>query len=292
MGAREVEEAVSLLTSHGIPHYAFPERAMAALDAMIRYRHWRETPEEPIPAFQVDRGPVASLFARYREENRLTLGDVEARSVLMSYGINVPRSELAATPAEAARAALRIGFPVVMKIASPDILHKSDIGGVMVNLKTPNEVAHNYLAMVTRARQRVPDAEIWGVSIQQMVPAGREIIIGMSRDPQFGPLLAFGLGGIYVELLKDVSFRIAPISEAEGRRMMGQLRSYQLLLGARGESPADTAAALDCLLRVSQLVRDFPEILEMDINPLVLRPAGQGATALDARLTLAPLPPR
>ena len=287
MGAKDVADGVSFLRCHGVPNYEFPERAMEALAAMVRYRQWLETPEPTIPSFDVDRATVSQLFSRYRQENRLSLGDVEARSVLLSYGISVPKAAVAATPAEAARIATDIGFPVVMKIASPDILHKSDVGGVMVGLNSAEEVSSNYLSMVSRVRSRVPDAEIWGVSIQQMVPKGREVIVGMSRDPQFGPMLMFGLGDIYVEILKDVSFRIAPIGDADARKMLSEIRTYQLLLGARGEPPADTNAAVDCILRVSQLVTDFPEILEMDINPLVLMPAGQGAIALDARLTLA-----
>lgn len=289
MGAKEVEEGISVLTANGIPNYSFPERAMESLCAMVRYRRWLETPELAPPTFMANKWSVSNILNRYRSENRLTLGEVEARQVLLDYGICVPRAELAGTPTDAGRAASRIGFPVVMKIASPDILHKSDVGGVMVGLKDAEEVERGFLSMVSRVRARVPDAEIWGVSIAQMVPKGREVIIGMSRDPQFGPLLMFGLGGIYVEILKDVSFRVAPINEAEARQMISEIRSYQLLLGARGEPPADIKAATECLLRVSQLVTDYPEIVELDINPLVLMPEGQGAIALDARMTLAAL---
>lgn len=287
MGAEDVKEAISILTARGIPNYSFPERAMEALHAMVRHRSWLDSPEPRFTTFAADLVAVSNLFRRFQNENRLTLGEVEARAVLMSYGIRVPKSELARTPAEAARAAKRIGFPVVMKIASPDVLHKSDVGGVLVGLKDPDQVSSSYLSMVSRVRSRVPGADILGASIQQMVPRGREVIIGLSRDPQFGPLLMFGLGGIYVEVLKDVSFRVAPIDEAAARAMMAEIKSYQLLLGARGEPPADLNAAVDVILRVSQLVTDFPEIVEMDINPLVLMPAGQGAIALDARLTLA-----
>jgi acetyl coenzyme A synthetase (ADP forming)-like protein len=289
MGAAEVKDALQILSASGIPNYAFPERAMEALSAMVKQQKWLETPDLPILRFNANKLAVANLFNRYREEGRLTLGETEARQVLTAYGIPIPSSARAATPADAARAAKEIGFPVVMKIASPDILHKSDVGGVMVGLKDEAEVERAYLDMMTKVRSRMPQAEIWGVHIAQMVPKGREVIIGMNRDPQFGPLLMFGLGGIYVEVLKDVSFRIAPIHERSARNMMAEIRAYQLLLGARGEAPADLQAATECILRVSQLVTDFPEILELDINPLVLMPEGNGAVALDARMTLAEL---
>lgn len=289
MGAAEVKEALEVLSANGIPNYPFPERAMESLSAMVRQKKWLDTPELPIPRFNANKLAVANLFNRYRKEGRLILGETEARQVLTAYGIPIPASAQAATPADAARTAQEIGFPVVMKIASPDILHKSDVGGVMVGLKDEGEVERAYLDMMTRVRARMPRAEIWGVNIAQMVPKGREVIIGMNRDPQFGPLLMFGLGGIYVEVLKDVSFRIAPIHERSARNMMAEIRSYQLLLGARGEPPADLQAATECILRVSQLVTDFPEILELDINPLVLMSEGDGAVALDARMTLAEL---
>ena len=287
MGAKEVAEGVAILSANNIPNYPFPERAMESLSAMVRYRRWLDSPTLTIPTFDVNRTAVANLFDRFRREGRLTLGEVEARTVLQAYGIRIPKGDLARNAADAAKLAKRIGFPVVMKIASPDILHKSDVGGVMVGLKDAAEVQHAYHTMMSQVRARMPQADIWGVNIAEMVPKGREVIVGMSRDPQFGPLLMFGLGGIYVEVLKDVSFRVAPINERSARNMMSEIRSYQLLLGARGEPPADLKAAEEVLLRVSQMVTDFPEILELDINPLVLMPEGQGAIALDARMTLA-----
>ncbi|MHB0869971.1 MAG: acetate--CoA ligase alpha subunit [Chloroflexota bacterium] len=289
MGAGEVKEGVGILSANSIPNYPFPERAMEAMAAMVRYRRWLDSPELTIPTFDVNRVAVSNLFTRFRKEGRLTLGEVEGRAVLEAYGIRIPKGGLARSAAEAARLAGEVGFPVVVKIASPDILHKSDVGGVMVGLKSAEEVKRAYHNMLSLVRSRMPEADIWGVNIAEMVPKGREVIIGVNRDPQFGPLLMFGLGGIYVEVLKDVSFRVAPINERSARNMMSEIRSYQLLLGARGEPQADLEAAKDCLMRVSQLVTDFPEILELDINPLVLMSEGQGAIALDARFTLAPL---
>jgi acetate---CoA ligase (ADP-forming) len=287
MGAGEVKEGLKILSANNIPNYAFPERAMEALNAMVNYRKWLQTTPSVAPRFEVNKAAVANLFNRFRKEGRLTLGEVEGRSVLEAYGIRIPKGDLCRSAADAAKLSSEIGFPVVMKIASPDILHKSDVGGVMVGLKSAEEVEKGYHDMMAKVRSRMPDADIWGVNIAEMVPKGREVIIGMNRDPQFGPLVMFGLGGIYVEVLKDVSFRVAPMNEQEAREMMSEIRTYKILQGVRGEGPADLSAAAEILLRVSQLVTDFPEINELDINPLVLMPEGQGAIALDARLVLA-----
>jgi acetyltransferase len=174
-----------------------------------------------------------------------------------------------------------------MKIASPDILHKTDIGGVRLNIRAPDEVRDSFDLLNYRALQFMPEAEIWGVLIQEMVEGCHEVLVGMSHDPQFGPLLAFGLGGIYVEALRDVTFRIAPVARWEAREMLSEIRGYNLLRGVRGERPADLEAIADCILRVSQLVTDFPEIVELDINPLIVCEEGKGAVAVDLRMALS-----
>jgi acetyltransferase len=179
-----------------------------------------------------------------------------------------------------------MGYPVVLKIASPDILHKTDVGGVRVRLADAGQVALAFGQIVANARRFMPQAQVRGVIVQAMVTGARETILGMSRDPHFGPLLMFGLGGIYVEVLKDVAFRVAPIGPNDAREMIGEIRTAALLKGTRGEPPADTDAIVHGLLRLSQLVIDFPEIQELDINPLMVRAAGQGAVAVDARLGL------
>jgi acetyltransferase len=180
-----------------------------------------------------------------------------------------------------------MGYPVAIKVASPDILHKSDIGGVKLNIGDATAVRDTFDLLVYRATRYMPDAQIWGCQIQQMVQGQHEVIIGMNNDPQFGPLVMFGLGGIYVEALRDVTFRIAPFSRREAEEMITEIRAYSLLRGVRGEPPADTAAIVDALLRVSQLVTEFPEIVEMDINPLIVREAGQGSVGVDMRLVLS-----
>jgi acetyltransferase len=226
------------------------------------------------------------VLDQLRQDGRASAGDTEAREILAAYGVPLPKSALAKDPDEAVAAAEAMGYPVVMKIASPDILHKTDIGGVKLNLTSAADVRDAFDLIVYRATRHMPDATIWGCQVQQMVKGGREVIIGMNRDPQFGPLLMFGLGGVYVEALKDVTFRVAPIDRREAREMMTEIRAYNLLRGVRGEKPADLDAVADTLVRVSQLVTDFPEIMELDINPLLVFAAGQGVLGLDMRLAL------
>jgi len=287
MGESRIKAGIDVLWQYGVPNYPFPERAAAALAAMSAYRREQERPIfEPEPC-EVCQPPVRELFDRVRSEGRVSIGDLEAWEVLKAYGFTVPESRLAKTPEEAVEIAEEVGYPVVMKVASPDILHKTDVGGVKLNLRSAEDVRDAFDLIMYRAGRYMPDARIWGCQVQQMVPGGREILLGMSRDPQFGPLIAFGLGGIYVEALKDVSFRVAPFGRQEADEMIREIRSYRLLEGVRGEPPADHEAMVDALLRISQLVTDFPEILELDINPLMVFEEGRGAMAIDMRLVLA-----
>lgn len=287
MGEAKMGIGIRVLNRYRVPNYAFPERAANALRAMIEYYRWRATPPMQVPVFDVDEDRVRALFDRVRAEGRLSIGDAEARQVMEAYGIPVPQSRLASTAEEAVRFAQEIGFPVVLKIASPDILHKTDIGGIKLNLRTPADVRDAFDLLTYRTMRYMPEAEIWGCQVQEMVGGGKEVILGMNHDPQFGPLMMFGLGGIYVEALKDVTFRIAPFSRDEARAMLTEIRAISLLRGVRGESPADLEAIEDVLLRLSQLVTDFPEIVEMDINPLIVFEQGQGAMGVDMRLVLS-----
>lgn len=286
MGAASLGPALELLNANRIPNYAFPERAIAALRAMARQYAWSQQPAGTIATFDVDRERVRAVFARVREAGRVELGEIEAREVIEAYGMRLPQSQLARSPEEAVAIASAIGFPVVMKISSPDILHKSDIGGVKVGVADATAVRDTYELIEYRARKYNPEAAIWGVLIQQQVRKGRELLVGVNRDPQFGPLVAFGMGGIYVEVLKDVAFRLAPITREEAHAQIREIRTFPLLRGVRGDLPADIAAAEEVILRVSQLVTEFPEIVEMDINPLVVHNQGEGAIVLDARIIL------
>jgi acetyltransferase len=286
MGAYSLGPALELLNQHKIPNYEFPERAVAALAAMDAHRRWREQPPMTYADFDVDKARVRELFAEVRASGRVELGEIEARDVMSAYGMRLPESRLARSPEEAAEIAREIGFPVVMKISSPDILHKSDIGGVRVGIQDSQAASDSYELIAYRARKYSPNARIWGVLVQEMAKKGREVLVGVSRDPQFGPLVGFGMGGIYVEVLKDVEFRLAPLSREEVAAQVRAIRSFPLLGGVRGEQPADLKVVEDIVLRVSQLVSDFPEIVEMDINPLVVYNRGEGAIVLDARIIL------
>ena len=286
MGGGAMTGAIDLLGGHRIPNYPYPERAVQALATMVRYREWREEPEDPIERFEADIEAVKAIFRSARAEGRVNLGEIEAREVVQAYGVHMPKSRVAQNAEEAARFADEIGYPVVMKIVSPDILHKSDLGGVRVGIRGRQEAMDAFELMMLRIRRYAPNADLRGVSVQEMVQTGREVILGSTRDPQFGPLVMFGLGGIYVEVLKDVSFRVAPFGRRHARMMIDEIRSAPLLRGARGERPCDLDAIVTSLLTLSQLVTDFPEIVEMDVNPLKVGEPGQGAVAVDARITI------
>ena len=286
IGGNRAGVGVEILAKNRVPNYPYPERAVAALGAMYRYYSWKQKPPVEIETFTVDKQAVVDLFAAVRKDGRKTIGDSEAQAILKAYGITIPQSTVAPTPDEAVAFCNKIGYPVVMKIASPDILHKSDVGGIIVGVKNDKEAREAFATLIERAKAHKPDATIWGAQIQEMVTNAREVIIGMSCDPQFGPLVMFGLGGIYVEVLKDVTFRVAPMSRIQAREMVQAIRTFKLLAGVRGQAPSDVDAIVDTILRVSQLVTDFPEIAELDINPMLVREQGKGAVAVDMRLIL------
>lgn len=286
-GAVRMKPGIEVLREYGVPNFPYPNRAVAALAAMRDYRALRDAPLPEFEQFEVDRDSVTEVFQNTRDENRLTIGDAEARAILEAYDLRIPRSELARDSDEAVSMAADIGYPVVLKIASPDILHKTDVGGVKVGLGSAEDVRDAFDLITYRAQRYVPEARIWGCLVQEMTQTGLEILVGMVRDPQFGPLVTLGLGGIYVEVLKDATFRVAPFSRRDAEAMLGELRARALLDGVRGAPPVDKEAIVDCLLRIGQLVQDFPEIVELDINPLMVFERGQGATAIDMRLVLA-----
>ncbi|WP_049927120.1 acetate--CoA ligase family protein [Halopiger goleimassiliensis] len=284
MGGARARAAEEVLREFGIPNYFDPSRAVAGLDALARYRDVRQRSIDEPETFDVDRDRAREILARAgkREDNRL---GVESMALLEAYGIPTPDGEIVDDPARAREVARSIEGDVVMKIVSPDISHKSDIGGVKVGVPD-QEVGDAYEDLVARARNYQPDATIVGVQIQEQVDleAGTETIVGMNRDPQFGPLLLFGLGGIFVEILEDTSVRVAPIGEGEARDMIDEIQAAPLLRGARGREPADVESVVETIQRLSQLVTDFPSILELDVNPLVAGP--DGVQAIDLRLTV------
>jgi acetyltransferase len=286
MGEHRIEAGINVLAQYGVPNYAFPERAALAFAAMRDYVESQKRPDSHIPELVVEDVPVKEVFNTVRSAGRVAIGEAESRTILEAYNFRIPKNGLAPTAEDAVRIASEIGFPVVLKIASPDILHKTDVGGVKVGLNNANDVRDAFELIVYRARRYVPDADIWGCMVQEMVPTGLEVLIGMSRDPQFGPLVTFGLGGIYVEALRDVTFRVAPFGEYDAYEMLSEIRAHSLLNGVRGKPAADKPALVDALLRISKLVTDFPEIVELDINPLMVYEKGQGVLALDMRMIL------
>ncbi len=220
-------------------------------------------------------------------QGRKALVEFEAKEILKVYGLPVPEEKLAKTLDEALQYAQEIGYPVVLKLMSPQILHKSDAKVVLLNIKTPEELKQKWEEIHENARRYRPDAEILGVLVAPMLKVGKEIIIGVTEDPQFGHALMFGLGGIFVEVLKDVTFRIIPIEEKDAWKMLREIKSYPILAGARGEPPADMKAIVDLMLKVSRLIDDLRDyIKEMDLNPVFVYPEGEGAVIVDARIIL------
>ncbi len=284
MGGHSVREASGILRDAGIPTFAFPERAVATLAAMYRYQRHLHRPDIDPPHFEPDRDRVAGIIAAAVQAGRSFITEEQASAIVAAYGVRVPRGTVAPDLSSAREFARSLGYPVVAKIASPDILHKSDIGGIEVGIADDAELAAAYDRILSRARSYAPDAVIHGIHVQELVTTGREVIVGVNRDSQFGPLLMFGLGGVYVEVLKDVTFRLCPLDIPEAREMMAEIRGYGLLRGARGQRPADLDAIADTIVRVSALVTDFPQILELDINPLMVADADGGVVAADVRI--------
>lgn len=287
MATGDIAAAVKILEEARIPHYEFPEEAARSLAAMARYAWWINRPRTEIKHFADAHKPtVTRIIARTRQQKRSFLPEPEAHAVLKAYGLPTMKSELARNEEEAVQIAGVIGYPVVLKIVSPDIVHKTDVGGVALNLASEAELRKAHQELLRSVKTALPHAQLQGVLVAEMLKGGVETILGMKRDPHFGPLLMFGLGGIYVEALKDVTFRIAPIRVLGAYRMIQQIRSYKILEGIRGKPPADIDAIAECLERLSQLVMDFEEIAELDINPLIVYPQGQGARVVDARILI------
>ena len=286
MGGDSVNASVDILSAAGIPNYFDPSRAIGALDSLWTYRQIQRREYDAPVEFDVDREAAREILERVEERDDNRLG-VEAMGLLKAYGIPMPESDIVDSPEDALEVAKRIDGDVVMKIVSPDILHKSDIGGVKVGVSDA-EIEDAFEDIVTRARNYQPDANLLGIQVQEMadLDSGTETIVGMNRDPQFGPLMMFGLGGIFVEVLEDTTFRVAPVSESEAREMTEEIKTAPLLRGARGRDPADVDGIVETIQRLSQLVADFPAIMEFDINPLVATP--DGVDAVDIRLTVDP----
>jgi acetate---CoA ligase (ADP-forming) len=286
MGGVEMEKGVKVLEKNLLLNYDDPERAAYTMRMLTRYQGVRNRTYDTPRRFEADRAAVQRVIDDARRAGVNVLG-LEALPVLEAYGIPTLKYRIVNGADRAVAAAREIGYPVVMKIVSPQIVHKSDVGGVRVGLEDDRAVTDAYNRMMRDVRTAVPNCVITGVLIQQMAPGGREVILGMNRDSQWGPLIMFGLGGIYVEVLKDVQFRVAPLAEKDALGMIYGIKTHQLLEGVRGEKPADIPKLVELLERLSQLVTDFPDILELDVNPVKVYEKGKGCMALDARMTIA-----
>ena len=275
-----------LMRDH-IPHYQFPENAARALAAMVEFSEWSHRPQGEVKNFpDVKPDVVKGILDKVRARPTRFVSEPEGHDILRAYGLPVPASKLTRSLDEALATAKEIGYPVVLKIVSPDVLHKTEFGGVRINITDEARLKAEHADLLAGVKAKKPDADIWGVLVQKMAPKGTETILGMNRDPSFGPILMFGLGGILVEVLKDVTFRIAPVNEISVDSMVTGIKAAKILQGYRGESPRDVPKIKECLQRVSQLVTDFKEIGEMDINPLLVYEQGKGALVLDARFLL------
>jgi acetate---CoA ligase (ADP-forming) len=291
MGVVDVSVGVEYLEAHGMPNYIFPEYAVRAMSNMVKFGWLLGLDRREVRRIAADREACSQVIRRKLEAHGdYMLPANEAEEILACYGFPLLRRGVATTPQEAATAAEEVGFPVAMKILSPDIIHKFDAGGVKLKISSPAEAAAAFNEIIANVKEYKADAEIKGIQIEKMARGGVEVILGASRDPHFGPICMFGLGGTFVEVMKDVTFRLAPMWEVSADIMINSIKSYKLLKGVRGMPPSDIDAIKDCLLRLSQMVSNHPEIAELDINPLIVYPEGEGCVVADSRIKLTKTP--
>jgi len=286
MGGMRTKPGQKMLTEAGIPCSIYPEPLISSIETMYNYYLWRQMPAQEYPTVKRNRQKARLVINEARAKGATEVVEFQAQEVLRAYNLPTPNTVLARSSDEAAAGAEKIGFPVVLKIASPQISHKSDVGGVKVGLADAEAVKNAFFDITARAQRMRPEAYIAGCLVQEMAPKGcKEIIIGFKRDDQFGPLLMFGLGGIYVEILKDISFRLAPLGRDDAKAIIREIKSYMLLKGVRGEPPVNFQAIEDILITMSELALDFPEIYEAEFNPVLVN--AEKAVVADVRITLS-----
>lgn len=282
IGEMRVRASIDKLKTNSIPCFSYPETAVGAFRKLYDFAVWKKLPDDQAHPVLTNKKAAQNIIDNTLKAGRYEIGEDYAMPILSEYGFAFPEKALAHTASEAGAIAERIGFPLVMKISSPDILHKTDIGGVKLNVNSSVAAEDAFIEITTNVKRLMPDAFINGVMIYEMIKGGKEVILGVTYDRTFGHMIMFGLGGIYVEVLKDVSFRIAPVTRSEARSMIDEIKTSALLKGARGEKPVDIEAIIDGISNISAIVTDFPMIRELDINPLVVM--NKGAIALDARI--------
>lgn len=288
MGEDMVGSGVHILRKSRIPNYGFPERAVAVFSRMAEYAYCRGKPVEKPARSRYSKKKFGALVDETLRRGKYEVGGEKALRLIDAAGIRIPRYKVAEDVRQAKKLAKKFGYPIVMKVASPDISHKSDVGGVVVGIADEQALARAYDRILVNCRKAVPQAMLLGVEIHEMIAGGKEMVLGMTRDPQFGPLVMFGLGGIYVEVMKDVSFKVAPLTENDIERMVFEIRSARLLTGVRGEKRKDIGAIKETLRVISTVVTDYENMLEMDINPLIVLDEGGGVCAVDARFNFRP----
>ncbi len=288
MGEASVRGSIERLEANAIPNFSYPEIAVKGFKRLCDYFDWKNLDHEEAICPPFDRAAVKDKIDNFLKTGRYQMGEDDGMAILSQYGFAFPKRGLAVSSKEASRIGAKIGFPVVMKISSPDILHKTDVGGVKLNIASRKEAEDAFVEITSNVRRFMPDAFIRGVMIYEMVRGGREVILGVTYDRTFGHMIMFGLGGIYVEVLKDVSFRIIPVTRREVLSMVNETKSSALLRGTRGEKPIDIEAIVEGILNLSCLITDFPLIRELDVNPLVV--LEKGAIALDTRIVFSRSP--
>jgi acetyltransferase len=288
MGSDEARVEHIKMVNSNLPIYPSPGRAVAALSAMWKYQQWQSIPERVVTRFPVNRRPVERIITRHFKTNLTQIGEVETKEILRAYDFAVPDGQLAGSPEEAVDIAKRIGFPVALKIVSLDVLHKSDVGGIKLGISNSEEVRDAFDLLSLRVGRRAPEARLRGIYVEKMATEGVQTVLGMVVDPQFGPILMFGVGGTLVDRLDTTACVLAPITETEAMRMLAESRSYARLKETRGQADVDTTAIVTGLQRISQLAMDFPQVKELNIDPFIVGRAGTGAVVVDARISLSP----
>jgi len=286
MGLDEGITNREILANGDVPYYTYAEGSIRALKAMLTFTNWVKNPPGKITKFTVKKDKVKKILDNAKREKRTALLEEEGQEILRAYGFPLPASKLAKTKKEAVSSAKKIGFPVVLKIASPQIIHKSDAGGVKVNLQNTKDVESAFDTITKNAKKYNKKADIKGVLVVEMVKGGKEMIIGSKLEPGMGPVVMLGMGGIYVEVLKDVTFKLAPMTNIEADDMISSIKTKKILEGVRGEKPSDVKKLSECIQRLSQLVSDFNEIKELDMNPVLVMEKNKGCKVLDVRIGL------
>ncbi len=287
MGIVDVSEGIHYLEKHGIPNYAFPESAVRAMASMVFFGNLLRLEKREVRRIAADRDCATVLIQkRLGKKDTYYMPEREANEILQCYGFPVLKSILIKDISQIEEASEEMVFPVAMKVCSKDIVHKFDVGGVKLKIKTKEQALNAFNEICENVKRFNSSAQVDGVLMERMARGGIEVILGAARDPKFGPICMFGLGGTFVEAIKDVTFRISPMWEISAEIMIKNIKAYNILKGVRGSPPSDIDAIKDCILRLSQMLSDHPEIAELDINPLIVYPEGEGCVVADSRILL------